>query len=129
MTTQAEAPSGAKKTYLGTATTVMAAFVLSRVLGLVRDSLLGSTFGAGAELDAYTAAARVTETLYYLVAGGALASAFVPTFTAYLARDERKTAWQVASAWWCATWRRSAMACASRRYRTTGPPGRSDVCR
>jgi putative peptidoglycan lipid II flippase len=76
----------------------MAAFVLSRVLGLVRDSLLGSTFGAGAELDAYTAAARVTETLYYLVAGGALASAFIPTFTAYLARDERETAWQVASA-------------------------------
>ena len=75
----------------------MAAFVLSRVLGLVRDSLLGSTFGAGAELDAYTAAARVTETLYYLVAGGALASAFIPTFTAYLARDERQTAWQVAS--------------------------------
>jgi len=83
---------------LSSATIVMAAFVLSRVLGLVRDSLLGSTFGAGAELDAYTAASRVTETLYYLVAGGALASAFIPTFTAYLARDQRKTAWQVASA-------------------------------
>ena len=90
--------SKTNKTFLGTTTLVMAAFVLSRLLGLVRDSLMGSTFGAGAELDAYTAAARVTETLYYLVAGGALASAFVPTFTAYLARGERETAWQVASA-------------------------------
>jgi putative peptidoglycan lipid II flippase len=83
---------------IGTASTVMAAFVLSRVLGLIRDSLLGSTFGAGADLDAFSAASRVTETLYVLIAGGALGSAFIPTFSAYLARGERHTGWQVASA-------------------------------
>ncbi len=76
----------------------MAAFVLSRALGLLREVLLGSTFGAGVELDAFRAASRVTETLYLLVAGGALGSAFIPTFTSYLARDERRTAWLVASA-------------------------------
>lgn len=86
------------KATLGTTGLVMAAFVLSRALGLIRDSLLGSAFGAGAALDAFTAASRVTETLYYLVAGGALGSAFIPTFTAYLARDERREAWHVASA-------------------------------
>jgi putative peptidoglycan lipid II flippase len=84
--------------FIGTAGMVMGAFVLSRALGLVRDSLLGSTFGASAELDAFSAASRVTDTLYVLIAGGALGSAFIPTFTAYLARGEHRTAWQVASA-------------------------------
>jgi putative peptidoglycan lipid II flippase len=83
---------------MSTAGMVMIAFVLSRTLGLLRDSLLGSAFGTGADMDAFRAASRVTETLYYLVAGGALASAFIPTFTAYLARGERQVAWQVASA-------------------------------
>jgi putative peptidoglycan lipid II flippase len=61
-------------------------------------SLLGSTFGASSELDAFNAASRVTETLYLLIAGGALGSAFIPTFTSYLARGERQMAWRVGSA-------------------------------
>jgi putative peptidoglycan lipid II flippase len=76
----------------------MLAFVLSRVSGLVRVALLSSAFGASYDLDAFNAALRVPDTLYTLVAGGALASAFIPTFTAYLARDEHRTAWQLASA-------------------------------
>jgi putative peptidoglycan lipid II flippase len=86
------------RAFLSTTGMVMLAFVLSRVLGLIRDSLLGSTFGASAELDAYSAASRVTDTLYILVAGGALASAFIPTFTAYLVRGEQRMAWKIASA-------------------------------
>jgi putative peptidoglycan lipid II flippase len=77
---------------------VMVAFVLSRGLGLIREALLGSAFGTSADLDAFRAASRVTETLYILVAGGALGSAFIPTFAAYLARDKRQAAWQIASA-------------------------------
>jgi putative peptidoglycan lipid II flippase len=76
----------------------MLAFVLSKVSGLVRVALLSSAFGASYDLDAFNAALRVPDTLYTLVAGGALASAFIPTFTAYLARGERRTAWQLASA-------------------------------
>jgi putative peptidoglycan lipid II flippase len=86
------------KAFISTTGMVMLAFVLSRALGLIRDSLLGSAFGASAELDAFSAASRVTDTLYILVAGGALASAFIPTFTAYLVRGERRTAWKIASA-------------------------------
>ncbi|MFL7810667.1 MAG: lipid II flippase MurJ, partial [Anaerolineae bacterium] len=76
----------------------MGAFVLSRVSGLVREVLLGSAFGTTSELDAFRAASRVTETLYLLIAGGALGSAFIPTFHVYLARGEHRTAWRVASA-------------------------------
>ena len=90
--------SKANASFLGSAAIVMSAFVLSRVLGLVRDSIWGSAFGTSADMDAFRAASTVTDTLYYLVAGGALGSAFIPTFTAYLARGERKVGWRVASA-------------------------------
>ncbi|MBN1935773.1 MAG: murein biosynthesis integral membrane protein MurJ [Anaerolineae bacterium] len=84
--------------FLGNTALVMGAFVLSRVLGLLREAILGGAFSASNEMDAFRAASRVTETLYVLVAGGALGSAFIPTFTTYLARDKRETAWRVASA-------------------------------
>ena len=77
---------------------VMVAFVLSRVLGLVRDMMLGSAFGTGADMDAFRTASRVTDTLYILVAGGALGSAFIPTFTTYLTQGRRALGWKVASA-------------------------------
>jgi putative peptidoglycan lipid II flippase len=94
-----DADAETKKTsFAGTAGLVMVAFVLSRALGLVREALLGSAFGAGAALDAFRAASRVTDTLYLLIAGGALGSAFIPTFTAYLARGRRASGWCVASA-------------------------------
>ena len=40
---------------------------------------------------------RLAEMLFNLMAGGALASAFVPTFTGFLARDQRRRAWRLAS--------------------------------
>lgn len=76
----------------------MGAFVFSRLLGLVRVALVGSAFGTSADADAFGAASRVTETLFTLVAGGALASAFVPTFVSYLTGGDRDGGWHVASA-------------------------------
>lgn len=76
---------------------VMAAFVLSNLIGLVRGILIMRGFGTGAEMEAYNTANRLAETLFNLVAGGALASAFVPTFTGLLARKETITAWKLAS--------------------------------
>ena len=77
--------------------TVMAAFVLSNLTGLVRQMLISRAFGTGTELDAFAAAQRLTDVLFNLVAGGALASAFVPTFTGFLAHDDRAGAWRLAS--------------------------------
>lgn len=75
----------------------MLGFVLSNLIGLIRQILVGRAFGTGADLDAFYAAQRIPEILFMLVAGGALASAFVPTFTGFLARDERQRAWRLAS--------------------------------
>ncbi len=77
--------------------TVMAAFVLSNLIGLARGILIMRGFGTGAEMEAFNTANRLAETLFNLVAGGALASAFVPTFTGFLTRKETRRAWHLAS--------------------------------
>jgi putative peptidoglycan lipid II flippase len=64
----------------------------------VRSILVAGTFGASPELDAFTAANRVSETLFLLVAGGALGSTFIPVFTGLLTRNEKEPAWRLASA-------------------------------
>ena len=77
--------------------TVMVAFVLSNLVGLVRQILVTETFGTGREIDSFYAAARLPDLLFVLVAGGALASAFIPTFTGLLAEERRPAAWKLAS--------------------------------
>jgi len=77
---------------------VMAAFAVSRVLGLVRQIVFGHYFGTGADMDAYVAAQRIPEAIFFIVAGGALGSAFIPMFTGRLARNETESAWKLASA-------------------------------
>jgi putative peptidoglycan lipid II flippase len=90
-------PSRANQQIARAAGTVMAAIVLGQVLGLIRGILVARAFPA-AELDAFFAANRVSETLFVLIAAGALGSAFIPTFTGMLARGDRKAAWRLASA-------------------------------
>ncbi len=77
--------------------TVMIAIILGQLAGLVRGILVARAFGASPELDAFFAANRVSETLFLLVAGGALGSAFIPMFTGLLAKKETDSAWRLAS--------------------------------
>lgn len=76
--------------------TVMVAILFGQLMGLVRSILVASAFPA-AELDAFSAANRVSETLFTLIAAGALGSAFLPTFTAFLVNKDRASAWRLAS--------------------------------
>ncbi|MDH5644126.1 MAG: murein biosynthesis integral membrane protein MurJ, partial [Gemmatimonadota bacterium] len=78
--------------------TVMIAIIFGQIAGLVRGIIVANAFGASPELDAFYAANRVSETLFLLIAGGALGSAFIPTFTGLLARDNKDSAWRLASA-------------------------------
>jgi putative peptidoglycan lipid II flippase len=78
--------------------TVMVAFILGNLTGLLRNILILNAFGTSPELDAFYAANQVTDTLFYLVAGGALASSFIPTFTTLLSQGENTLAWKLASA-------------------------------
>jgi putative peptidoglycan lipid II flippase len=78
--------------------TVMLAFIFSQLAGLARSILVARTFGASAELSSFIAANRVSETLFTLLAGGVLSSAFIPTFTAFLTKNDKISAWRLASA-------------------------------
>jgi len=64
-----------------------AATMASRVLGVVRESVLASLFGPGNDMDAYRIAFRIPNILRDLFAEGAMSAAFVPTFTRRLTTD------------------------------------------
>jgi putative peptidoglycan lipid II flippase len=80
------------------ATLVMALFVVSRILGLVRQMVTGALFGTSGDLDAYLAANRISDAVFLVIAGGALGSAFIPTFADHLAKEDHAGAWRLASA-------------------------------
>jgi putative peptidoglycan lipid II flippase len=77
---------------------VVFGFLASGVLGLIRTALFSISFGGSVELDAYYAAQRIPETVYVLVAGGALGSSFIPIFARFWAKDDTSGAWRLASA-------------------------------
>lgn len=77
---------------------VTLAFIISQLAGLARQILVAKAFGTSPALEAFTAANRVSETLFVLVAGGALGSAFIPTFSSLLSREGEDKAWKLASA-------------------------------
>ena len=59
--------------------TIMVAFVIANLVGLIRQVIINRTFGTSSILDAYFAAFRVPDLLFHVIAGGALGSAFIPT--------------------------------------------------
>jgi putative peptidoglycan lipid II flippase len=77
---------------LRSAGVVSAAIAVSRVTGLVRESVLGWLFGASAVFDAYVLGYRIPNLARDLFAEGALSAAFVPTFSRYLATKSKEEA-------------------------------------
>ncbi|HEU0050566.1 MAG TPA: murein biosynthesis integral membrane protein MurJ [Patescibacteria group bacterium] len=71
---------------------VGAASLASRLVGVLRDRILASQFGAGNQLDAYYAAFRLPDFLYNLIILGALTAGFIPVFTEYLERKGKEEA-------------------------------------
>jgi putative peptidoglycan lipid II flippase len=57
---------------------IAASFAFSAALGAIRQILLNALFGAGDDISAYYAAVRLPETLFTLIAGGALWTAMIP---------------------------------------------------
>lgn len=78
-------------------------FLVSKVLGLLRDHLLASGFGAGNSvavsfnLDTYYAAFRLPDLLFNLLAYGVLSAAFIPLFTELLKKEGKEHAFRFAN--------------------------------
>jgi putative peptidoglycan lipid II flippase len=72
---------------------LMSSFFLSAGLGAVRQVLFNAQFGVGTEANAYYAAFRLPDTLFSLIAGGALSSAMIPILLSTI-REEGEAAGQ-----------------------------------
>lgn len=90
-------PSGGSNRLLGATLIIMFGALLSRVLGLARESLIARTFGQGYDTDIYRAAFLLPDTIFYVIAGGALSSSFIPVFTEYLEKKQEREAWRLFS--------------------------------
>ncbi|MCA9980518.1 MAG: hypothetical protein KDD89_06790, partial [Anaerolineales bacterium] len=69
---------------------VMLFFGISKITGLIRTRLVGDVFGTSPAFDAFTAANQLPELFYVLIAGGALAAAFIPVYSAYLTNERAR---------------------------------------
>ena len=69
---------------LRSSTLVMLFFAIGKLTGLIRARLISTGFGTGPEFDAFTAANQLPEVFFTVIAGGSLAAAFIPVYSAYL---------------------------------------------
>ena len=71
---------------------LMAAIMLSRVIGYVREAYIAYAFGAGGLTDAYVAAFTLPDWLNYILAGGTASITFISIYTRFLAEEREAEA-------------------------------------
>ncbi|HEX3739992.1 MAG TPA: murein biosynthesis integral membrane protein MurJ [Terriglobales bacterium] len=77
---------------------LVAAILLSRVVGFLREMYIAWAFGANSITDAYNAGFTIPDWLNYLVAGGTASITFVSIYTRFLAEDREEEARKTFSA-------------------------------
>lgn len=75
-----------------TAAFMAMATLFSKVLGLVRDSMLTAYFGSGMESDAFLTASTIPTMLFDVVIGGVISATFIPVFNDIIAKKNREEA-------------------------------------
>ncbi|GIV09544.1 MAG: putative lipid II flippase MurJ [Fimbriimonadales bacterium] len=76
---------------------MMTAIFASRILGMLRDTVIAFRFGQNELTDAYRAAFQLPDLLFFMVAGGALSSSLMPVFAGYWEQGRKDEAWRVFS--------------------------------
>ena len=89
--------AGQSESVVRSAGVVSVAVLMSRVTGLLRESMMARLFGAGLIYDAFMLGFRIPNLTRDLFAEGALSSAFVPTFTEYLTNRGKQAAARLAN--------------------------------
>ena len=79
-------------------TLIGAGIFLSRLLGLLRQSLIARLLGAGWVADAFNGAFKMTNFLQNLFGEGALSASFIPVYASAVARGDEKEADRIAGA-------------------------------
>ncbi len=78
------------------ASVIAAGNVVSRVLGLARETVIANLFGASGQVSAFRVAQIIPTMLYDLLVGGMVSSALVPVFSEQAERNRREL-WHLAS--------------------------------
>ena len=82
-----------KTSFAGTAVLMGIIILAAKVLGLVRDILVAGAYGASSmEAIAYETGSRLPVTLFDLVIGGVVTSAFIPVYNSLLVKKGREEA-------------------------------------
>ena len=68
------------------------ATLLSKVLGLVRDSMLTAYFGSGMGSDAFLTASTIPTQLFDVVIGGVISATFIPVFNDIMTKKSKDEA-------------------------------------
>jgi putative peptidoglycan lipid II flippase len=90
-------PSSLTKKVGFAALIMMASVLLSRVIGLLRNMVIGYLGGASGAVDAYQVAFIIPEILNHVVASGFLSVTFIPIFAGYLVQNKEAEGWKVFS--------------------------------
>ena len=70
--------------------------LLSNILGMLRDHFIAQKIPTDI-LDTYYAAFRIPDLIFNLLILGAIAAAFIPVFTSYIAKKNMKEGWHIAN--------------------------------
>lgn len=79
------------------ATIIALGNVSSRILGLVRETVISHLFGATGMVSAFRVASIVPTMVFDLLIGGMISAALVPVFSDYAAPGKRQELWRLAS--------------------------------
>ncbi|MBR2742652.1 MAG: murein biosynthesis integral membrane protein MurJ [Clostridia bacterium] len=82
------------KTAIKTYGFIVFAILASKLLGLVRDSLMAYYYGTGIEAAAFSAASRIPLTIFDITLGTAVAAAFIPVMNRFLQNDGKERAFK-----------------------------------
>ena len=88
-----------KSGLLGYAAVMGVIIMASKLLGLFRDVLVARFYGMSTEAIAYEAASRLPVTVFDLVIGGVVTSAFIPVFNSLMVKKGKKEAMHFANAY------------------------------
>lgn len=81
-----------KKSFTGTAVLMGIIILAAKGMGLVRDILIAGSYGTTAAAIAYETASKLPVTVFDLVLGGVVTSAFIPVYNSISVKEGKKEA-------------------------------------
>lgn len=69
----------------------------SRIAGFIRERVIAHQFGQQYYTDIYNGSFTIPDLIFFLIAGGAISSAFIPVFSEYIHTGREREAWRIFS--------------------------------